>query len=71
MSNQKKAITTKLTPEQLKALNACTSVASMVRFMNTITTDRGEISRFLSAHLEREVRYQWVRNVLITPLKKA
>lgn len=72
MSNQKKVSTSNLSKEQLTALNACTSVASQVRYMNAnITTDRGEISRFLTKHLGREIRYQWVRNVLITPLKKA
>ena len=71
MSNQKKTANLNLlNADQLKELDAQTSVASKVRFMATITSDRGEISRFLTSHLGREVRYQWVRNVLLTPLKK-
>jgi ArsR family metal-binding transcriptional regulator len=71
MSNQKKiANKALLDAAQIKALDALTTTAAKVRFMATVTQDRGEISRYLSAHLGREVRYQWVRNVLITPLKK-
>ncbi len=71
MSNQKKTANTKLqSAEQLPALDKQTSVAAQVRYLASSTSDRGEISRFLCHHLGREVRYQWVRNVLITPLKK-
>jgi hypothetical protein len=71
MSNQKKAVTTKLTKDQQATYDACTSIASKVRFMLTITPDRGEVSRFMTAAEGREIRYQWVRNVALTPLKKA
>jgi hypothetical protein len=71
MSNQKKAISTKLTDKQVGELNACTSVASQIRYMLAVTSDRGEVSRFLTQHLGREIKYQWVRNVQLTPLKKA
>jgi hypothetical protein len=71
MSNQKKVANTKLLDtKQIAQLDALTSTAAKVRFMAAVTPDRGEISRYLTAHLGREVRYQWVRNVLITPLKK-
>jgi hypothetical protein len=46
-------------------LDALTSTASKVRFLDSTGMPRGDISRVLG------IRYQWVRNVLITPLKKA
>jgi hypothetical protein len=71
MANEKKTANLKLLDtKQVAHLDSLTSTAAKVRFMATVTSDRGEISRFLTAHLGREVRYQWVRNVLITPLKK-
>jgi hypothetical protein len=44
-------------------LDACTSTAQRVRMLNAEGMSRGDISRALN------IRYQWVRNILITPLK--
>ncbi len=51
-------------------LNGLTTTAAKVRYLATIyvaedgTVNRGRIAKIL------DIRYQWVRNVLITPLKK-
>lgn len=52
--------------EHLDSLN---TMASKIRYLATIyqidgKVDRGAIAKVL------DIRYQWVRNVLITPLKK-
>lgn len=39
--------------------------AAMIRFLDSEGLSRGEIAKVLG------IRYQWVRNVLITPVKKA
>jgi hypothetical protein len=68
----KKTNKIKLSKEQQAQYDALTTTAAKVRFVNAnITSDRGEIARLVSELEQREVRYQWVRNVLITPLKKA
>jgi IMP dehydrogenase/GMP reductase len=72
MSNQKKAVQKDLlTSEQVKTYNGLTSIAAKVRFLATVTQDRGTISRYMTEVEGREVRYQWVRNVLLTPLKRS
>jgi DNA uptake protein ComE-like DNA-binding protein len=40
------------------------TMAAKIRFLATKTTQRGQIAKRLN------IRYQWVRNVLETPLKK-
>ncbi len=70
-STQKKTANLKLlSKEQEATYDGFTSIAAKVRFLATITTSRGDISRYMSHKEGREVRYQWVRNVLETPLKK-
>jgi hypothetical protein len=62
MANTKKAqpqIDAKLQAQ----LDGCTSTAMKIRTLCSAGFSRGDISRILS------IRYQWVRNVLITPLK--
>jgi hypothetical protein len=72
MSNQKKSANVNLLdPTQTKTYNGLTSIAAKVRFLATVTKDRGEISRFMTVAEGREIRYQWVRNVMLTPLKKS
>ena len=64
MSNAKKA-TPVLKSEQKDHLSKLTQTASKIRYLSAEGFDRGSISRILG------IRYQWVRNVLITPLKNA
>lgn len=62
MANTKKA-QPKLDATLQAKLDSCTSTAAKVRLLNSTGMSRGDISRALG------IRYQWVRNVLITPLK--
>ena len=62
--------TTKKTAPKLAAsvqteLDAMTTTAARIRFLDSKDFSKGDISRILA------IRYQWVRNVLNTPLKKA
>jgi hypothetical protein len=62
MSNTKKTaqVLDRKTQSELESL---TSTAAKVRYLAATGMSRGDISRVLN------IRYQWVRNVLITPLK--
>jgi DNA-binding NarL/FixJ family response regulator len=62
MANAKKAAP-KLSPKQSEHLATLTQTASKIRYLASEGMDRGTIARALN------IRYQWVRNVLITPLK--
>jgi hypothetical protein len=62
MSNTKKNAPV-LSKEVQSKLESMTQTASKIRYLDSIGTSRGDISRILN------IRYQWVRNVLITPLK--
>ena len=62
-------VTTKKTAPKLHKdieahLATLTTTASKVRFLDSKDFSKGDISRILN------IRYQWVRNVLNTPLKK-
>jgi hypothetical protein len=46
-------------------LTGLTTVASKIRYLDSCGLKRGQIARTLN------IRYQWVRNVLITPVKKS
>jgi hypothetical protein len=63
VSNKKSAPT--LSKQVEAKLAELTSTASKVRYLDGEGFPRGDIARILN------IRYQWVRNVLITPLKKA
>ena len=72
------AVTTKkiadkslLSKEEVSKYEAFTSIASKVRFMISIGKSRGDISRYMTEKEGKLVRYQWVRNIELTPLKKA
>lgn len=41
------------------------TTSAKIRYLDSCGLTRGEISKVLN------IRYQWVRNVLITPLKKS
>lgn len=45
-------------------LDALSTTSAKIRFLNAQGLSRGAIAKALN------IRYQWVRNVLITPLKK-
>lgn len=64
MQNQKKQRTELLNAKQIEEFSKLTSMASKIRYLSAITTSKGDIARYL------DIRYQWVRNVLNTPLKK-
>jgi hypothetical protein len=64
MANAKKSAQ-KVTAVQQTALDGMTQMASKIRYLSKEGYSRGDISRIL------EIRYQWVRNVLITPLKNS
>ena len=60
-----------LNAEQTKKYDAQTSIASKIRYMLSLKIARGDISRYMTEKEQREVRYQWVRNVELTPVKKS
>ena len=62
MNKMTKEEVTKLTPSQLKS--KFDTVSSAIRYLTSLGYNRGEVSKLL------DIRYQWVRNVLITPIKK-
>lgn len=45
-------------------LNNCKTMSAKIRYLASKNMPRGAIAKTLN------IRYQWVRNVLITPLKK-
>jgi hypothetical protein len=65
------APTRALSKELTAELDSCVSLSAEIRLLASKGWKRGDISRTLSARKGRNVRYQHVRNVLITPLKSA
>ena len=57
--------TKKLSKDQLKSLDSCTTTSSRIRYLNSIGQTRSQIAKRLNK------RYQHVRNVLITPVTTA
>jgi len=64
MANAKK-VAAKIKAEQQTKLDAMTQMASKIRYLLSEGYSRGDVSRIL------DIRYQWVRNVAITPLKNS
>jgi DNA-binding NarL/FixJ family response regulator len=64
MANAKKAAT-KLPGAQQSKLDELTQTASKIRYLLSEGHSRGDVARILN------IRYQWVRNVAITPLKNS
>lgn len=62
MSNTKKNAPT-VSKEIQAGLEAIPTTSGKIRYLAGQKMSRGDISRVLG------IRYQWVRNVLITPLK--
>ena len=54
---------TKLTKAQTSALTKLTTKSAKIRYLNSLGLTRSEIAKKL------DIRYQHVRNVLITPVK--
>ena len=63
-----KSILKTVSKEQDVTLKNCSTVSAKIRYLHSLNWSTGDISRFLSAQ-GKQVRYQWVRNVLITPVK--
>ena len=62
--------------QEMTELKTLSSVSSQIRFASKILYPEGntnyyQIAKFLSIALERNVRPQHVRNVLVTPLKRS
>lgn len=66
-------MSTSNTPRQVPALDvpANLNVSQTIRFLSSSGLSRGDIVRYFEQHLNRSIRYQHVRNVLITPVKKS
>lgn len=47
------------------------NVSQTIRYLAVSGMTRSQIVKYFEAHLGRTIRYQHVRNVLITPVKKA
>jgi hypothetical protein len=59
-----------LNETQQSAFNAMTTKSERIRFLSSLGYKNGPISKYLSAVYGKLVRYQHVRNVLKSPLKK-
>lgn len=71
MSNTKKVVDPKfLNDADTKTYETLTSIAAKVRFLLSLKKSRGDISRYMTEKEGKEVRYQWVRNIELTPIKK-
>lgn len=68
MTQTKKVQT--LTKTQGSVYSSLTTVSAKIRYLTAEGYDRGSVSRIMTELEGRLVRYQHVRNVLITPLKK-
>lgn len=59
----------------LEGLGTCVNLSQRIRYLNSQGWSKGDISRFLTKYeadnhgRTKEVRFQHVRNVLITPIK--
>lgn len=62
--NQQKKVALKLTSDQQKKLDELTTVSEKIRYLDKQNYARADISRIMSQHLNKYVRYQWVKNVL-------
>jgi hypothetical protein len=45
------------------------NVSQTIRFLHSQNLSRGDIVRYFETYLGRTIRYQHVRNILITPIK--
>lgn len=70
VTTKKEANKNLITKDELAKYDALTSIASKVRYLLSLGKSRGDISRWMSEKEGKLVRYQWVRNIELTPLKK-
>ncbi len=56
-------MTKKLTKAQMTRLNKFETMSGRIRYLSSLGIERGPIAKQL------KIRYQWVRNVLITAVK--
>lgn len=63
-TNQAQTATTEVTTKVEYDLSGCTTTSAKIRKLTSLNLDRGTIAKYLG------VRYQHVRNVQITPIKK-
>ena len=56
---------------EMKKYDSLTSIAAKIRYLLSLNKSKGDISRFMTDKEGKLVRYQWVRNVSLTPIKKA
>ena len=56
--------------EELEVYKGFTTFAAKARFLLSLGKTRGDISRFMTETEGKEIRYQWIRNIELTPLKK-
>ena len=66
MTNQK---TIKADPVRADHLKTLPTKSAQIRYLDSIGLTRGDIVRAFKKDLDIEIRYQHVRNVLITPVK--
>jgi hypothetical protein len=65
-----KAVTKTLTSDQATVYGTLTTVSAKIRFLAGEGYTTGDVSRIMTELEGRLVRFQHVRNVLITPLKR-
>lgn len=65
-----KAVAKKLDTKVAAAYDKLTGISAKIRYLTSEGFSRGDVSRIMTEREGRLVRYQHVRNVLITPLKK-
>ena len=61
----KKSEVQQTTTDHSQVLSTLSTTSAKIRYLDSQGLKRGEIAKALG------IRYQWVRNVLITPLKKS
>lgn len=46
------------------------NISQTVRWLLNYGLDRGDVVRYFKTHFDRDIKYQQVRNIELTPLKK-
>jgi len=65
MSNKKQTVKVEESRYDATKIGTLPTMSAKIRYLDSCGLSRGEISKVLN------IRYQWIRNVLITPLKKS
>lgn len=69
MTNSAKVERGTLNTTQVKKFKSFSNVSTQIRYLDFHGFTRGEIVKYITKHgLNRAIRYQHVRNVLITPI---